>query len=142
MVEEVHGGRPWLGLNRAHLSESPSWMLARQGPAQGERGYGGVLLSSSLSNAAILYCGSAFCHNIPIYRAPPSLPFLQDVSSWTTAVLCLVCSLDPTFQHPALVCSGGHPLRLGGQGRGQYTVYRSRSVLLPQTVGVFSSHRE
>ena len=59
----------------------------------------------------------------------------QQSSAW-------VCSLDPTFQHPALVCSGGHPLRLGGQGRGQYPVYTSHSVLLPQTVGVFSFHRE
>ena len=59
----------------------------------------------------------------------------QQSSAW-------VCSSNPTFQHPALVCTGGHPLRLGGQGWGQYPVYRSHSVLLPQTVAMFSSHRE
>ena len=60
-----------------------------------------------------------------------------------------VCSPNPTFQHPALVCSGAlsgwcplSPLRLGGQGWGQQPVYRSHCVLLPQTVAVFSSHRE
>ena len=40
-----------------------------------------------------------------------------------------VCSPVPTFQHPALVCSGGHPLRLRGQGWAQQPVYRSHSVL-------------
>ena len=84
MVEEVHWGRPWLGLSRAHLSGSPSSTLARQGPAQGERGCSGVLLSSSVSNGAMLYGGSGFRHNIPINRAPPSLPFLQDGSSQRT----------------------------------------------------------
>ena len=84
MVEEVHWGRPWLGLSRAHLSGSPSSTLGRQGPAQGERGCSGALLSSSVSNGAMLYGGSGFRHNIPIYRAPPSLPFLQDGSSQRT----------------------------------------------------------
>ena len=37
MVEEVHWGRPWLGLNRAHPGGGPSSMLAGQGPAQRER---------------------------------------------------------------------------------------------------------
>ena len=59
----------------------------------------------------------------------------QQSSAW-------VCSPDATFQHPALFCSSGHSLRLGGHGRGQYPVYRSHSVLLPQTVAMFSSHRE
>ena len=40
-----------------------------------------------------------------------------------------VWSPNPTFQHPALVCSSGHTLRLGGQGWGQQPVYRSHSVL-------------
>ena len=118
MVEEVHGGRPWLGLSRAHLSESPSWMLARQGPAQGERGYGGVLLSSSLSNAAILYCGSAFCHNIPIYRAPPSLPFLQDVLSQPTAVLRLGLLSRPHIPAPSPCLQWWTPSQAGWAGQG------------------------
>ena len=83
-VEEMRWGRPWLGLSRAHLSGSPSSMLVSQGPAQGEMGCGGVLLWSSVSNGAMLYGGSGFRHNIPINRAPPSLPFLQDVSSQRT----------------------------------------------------------
>lgn len=58
----------------------------------------------------------------------------QQSSAW-------VCFPDPTFQHPALVCSGGHLLRLGGEGRGQYPVCRSHTVLLPRTVAVFSSHK-
>ena len=94
-------GRPWLGLNRAHLSGSPSSTLARQGPAQGERGYGGVLLWSSVSNGGMLYDGSGFRHNIPIYRAPPSLRFLQDVSSQPTAVLCLGLLSRPHIPAPS-----------------------------------------
>ena len=68
----------------------------------------------------------------PLRMSPHSQP---QSSAWFS-------SPNPTFQHPALVCSGGHPLRLGGQGWGQYPVYRSHSVLLPQTVAMFSSHRE
>ena len=94
-------GRPWLGLNRAHLSGSPSSTLARQGPAQGERGYGGGLLWSSVSNGGMLYDGSGFCQNIPIYRAPPSLRFLQDVSSQPTAVLCLGLLSRPHIPAPS-----------------------------------------
>ena len=101
MVEEVHGRRPWLGLNRAHLSGSPSSTLARQGPAQGERGYGGVRLWSSVSNGGMLYDGSGFRQNIPIYRAPPSLRFLQDVSSQPTAVLCLGLLSRPHIPAPS-----------------------------------------
>ena len=76
MVEEVHWGRPWLGLNRAHPGGGPSSMLAGQGPAQRERVCGGVVLWSSVSNGIMLYGGSGFHHNIPIYRAPHSLTFL------------------------------------------------------------------
>ena len=68
----------------------------------------------------------------PLRMSPHSQP---QSSAWFS-------SPNPTFQHPALVCSGGHPLRLGGQGWGQQPLYRSHCVLLPQTVAVLSSHRE
>ena len=55
----------------------------------------------------------------PLRMSPHSPP---QSSAW-------VCSPSPTFQHPALVCSGGLPLRLHGQGWGQQPVYRSHSVL-------------
>ena len=55
----------------------------------------------------------------PLRMSPHSQP---QSSAW-------VCSPIPTFQHPALVCSGGHPLRLRGQGWAQQPVYRSHSVL-------------
>ena len=118
MVEEVHGGRPWLGLNRAHLSGSPSSMLARQGPAQGERGYGGVLLWSSVSNGSMLYGGSGFHHNIPIYRAPSSLRFLQDVSSQPTAVLCLGLLSRPHIPAPSPCLQQWTPSQAGWAGQG------------------------
>ena len=50
-----------------------------------------------------------------------------------------VCPPNPTFQHTALVCIGGHPLRLGGQGRDQYPAHISLSFTL---VAVFSCHTE
>ena len=118
MVEEVHGGRPWLGLSRAHLSESPSWMLARQGPAQRKRGCGGLLLWSSVSNGAMLYGASGFCHNIPVYRAPPSLPFLQDVSSRTTAVLCLGLLSRCHISAPSPCLQQWTPSQAGWAGQG------------------------
>ena len=111
-------GRPWLGLNRAHLSGSPSWMLARQGPAQGERGYGGGLLWSSVSNGGMLYDGSGFCQNIPIYRAPPSLRFLQDVSSQPTAVLCLGLLSRPHIPAPSPCLLWWTPSPAGWAGQG------------------------
>ena len=59
---------------------------------------------------------------------PPSCPLRMSPHSQPQSS-AWVCSPIPTFQHPALVCSGGHPLRLRGQGWAQQPVYRSHSVL-------------
>ena len=118
MVEEVCRGRLWLGLNRADPGGGPSWMVARQGPAQRERSCGGLLLWSSVSNGAMLYGGSGFCHNIPIYRAPPSLSFLQDVPSQPTAVLCLGLFSRPHIPAPSPCLQWWTPSQAGWAGLG------------------------
>ena len=118
MVEEVCRGRLWLGLNRADPGGGPSWMVARQGPAQRERSCGGLLLWSSVSNGAMLYGGSGFCHNIPIYRAPPSLSFLQDVPSQPTAVLCLGLFSRPHIPAPSPCLQWWTPSQAGWAGQG------------------------
>ena len=142
MVEEVHGG------GRGWGSIEPTWVGALPGCWRGRgqhRGRGATVVFFSGHQSAMAVCcmmvqasakTSPFIELLPpsvSCRMSPHSP--QQSSAW-------VCSPDLTFQHPALVCSSGHSLRLGGQGRGQYPVYRSHSLLLPQTVGVFSSHRE
>ena len=132
------------GFMRAPTLMEPFIVPGEEGPAQGERGYKqwwvfalditqqwrSTLWWFSLPPQAFLFAG----------LLPPCLSCRMSPHSPQQSSAC-VCFPDPTFWHPALVCSSGHPLRLGGQGRGQYTVYRSHSVLLPQTVAIFPSHR-
>ena len=117
-----------------HPGGRPSHCLVRRGRHRGREATnnGGSSPWASLTNGAPHYGGSGFYIKHPVCRARPSFPSPEDISSEPTAVLCLGLLSKPHISAPwALVCSGGHPLRLGGQGRGQYPVYRSHSVLLP-----------
>ena len=135
------GGRGWGSIEL-------TWVRALPGCWQGRgqhRGRGATV-------------GFFFCHHstmqlycMAVQPSDTTSPFIQLLAPCVSCRMsphgpqqssAWVCSPDATFQHPALFCSSGHSLRLGGHGRGQYPVYRSHSVLLPQTVGVFSSHRE
>ena len=132
------------GFMRAPTLMEPFIVPGEERPAQGERGckqwwvlaldiiqqWRSTLWWFRLPLQAFLFAG--LLPPCLSCRLSPHSP--QQSSAW-------VCSPDLTFQHPALVCSGGHPPRLGGQGRGQYPVYTSHSVLLPQTVAMFFSHR-
>ena len=108
-VEEGHGaGHGWASIE-------PTWVVALpiakdEGPAQGERGCGEVLLVGHHSTMALCALAmQASSKSIPFAELlPPSRPLRMSPrgqpqsSAW-------VCSPKPTFQHPALVCSGGHP---------------------------------
>ena len=120
---------------RSRAQWEPFLEPGKEGLAQ-ERGCnGGSSLWISLTNGALRYRGTGFLHKLFAELLPPSCPLRMSPHSQPQSS-AWVCSPNPTFQHPALVCCSGHPLRLGGQGWGQHT------VLLPQTVAVFSSHRE
>ena len=80
--------------------------------------------------------------SIPVYRTPPSVPSPQDVSSPPTAVLCLGLLSRPHIPAPSPCLQWWTPSQAGWAGLGQQPLYRSHCVLLPQTVAVFSSHRE
>ena len=129
-VEEGHGGgRGWASIEPTRVAALP---VARdEGPAVGERGCGGVLPfgpHSTMARCALSVQASStsipFAELLPPSRPRRMSPRGQPQSSaW-------VCSPKPTFQRPALVCSGGHPwgghpLRLGGQGRAQHPICRS-----------------
>ena len=114
-------GNRWV--MRAPTLLEPFLVPGEEGPAQGERGYKqwrvfALGMTQQWRSAlgwfrpppqAFLFAELLPpCHS---HRASPHRP--QQSSAW-------VCSPGPTFQPPALVCSGGHPLRLGGQGWGWY----------------------
>ena len=110
------------GLSRAHLSGSPSWCLVSRGQHRGERLQWASSLGITQQQRSVLCWFRLPPHAFPCVdflspshppRTSPHSP--QQSSAW-------VCSPNPTFQYPALVCSGGHPLKLGGQGWGQYPV--------------------
>ena len=122
---EVRGrrgrGNSWV--MRAPTLMEPFLMPGEEGPAQGERGYKqwrvfALGMTQQWRSAlgwfrpppqAFLFAELLPpCHS---HRASPQSP--EQSSAW-------VCSPDPAFQPPAHVCSGGHPLRLGGQGWGRY----------------------
>ena len=148
IVEEVDGGGHGWGSKDPRLGRVlPSPWLAGAGTR--DKGCSGLIPWASLNKdtlSVVVHASSTsmpfidlLLHSRPLRMSPHSKP---QSSAW-------LCSPNPTFQHPALVCSGAlsgwcplSPLRLGGQGWGQQPVYRSHCVLLPQTVAVFSSHRE
>ena len=108
-VEERHGGgRGWASIEPTPVAALP---IARdEGPALGKRGCGAVLPfgpHSTMARCALSVQASST--SIPFAELlPPSRPLRMSPrgqpqsSAW-------VCSPKPTFQHPALVCSGGHP---------------------------------
>ena len=117
-----------------HPGWSPSYCLVRRGQHRGREATddGGSSLWASLTDGALCSGGSGFHLKCSCLQSSSLTPVPQDVSSEPTTVLCLGLLSKPHISAPrALVQIRGHPLRLGGQGRGQYPVYRSHSVLLP-----------
>ena len=130
MVEEVRGGgRGWGSIEPTRVVALPS--ARNEAPTQGERSCNGLLPFGHHRWRSALWWFRLPPHAFPCVELLPHSHPLRMFPHSQLKSSAWVCSPDPTFQHPALVCSGGHPLRLGGQGRAQYPVYRSHSVLPP-----------
>ena len=90
-----------------------------------------------------LLCGdSGFLHKHPVYRAPPSLPSPQDVSSVPTTVLCLGLRSKPHISTP-ITCLQQWACLSGWVGRaGVRTPCAGLTVRLPHAGCHVLSHRE
>ena len=115
MVEEVRGGgRGWGSIEPTRVVALPS--ARNEAPTQGERSCNGLLPFGHHRWRSALWWFRLPPHAFPCVELLPHSHPLRMFPHSQLKSSAWVCSPDPTFQHPALVCSGGHPLRLGGQG--------------------------
>ena len=89
-------------------SIEPTWVVALHSAGRGGASTGGeglqwwvFPLGISQQRCSALWW-SGFLHKHSSYRAPPSLPAPQDVSSQPTAVLCLAMLSRPHISAPSL----------------------------------------
>ena len=115
MVEEVRGGgRGWGSIEPTRVVALPS--ARNEAPTQGERSCNGLLPFGHHRWRSVLWWFRLPPHAFPCVELLPHSHPLRMFPHSQLKSSAWVCSPDPTFQHPALVCSGRHPLRPGGQG--------------------------
>ena len=103
-------------------SIEPTWVVALLSARRGGASTGGEGLQwwvfplgiSQQRRSALWW--SVFLHKILAYRAPPSPPAPQDVSSQLTAVLCLAMPCRPHISAPRLWLQQQIPSQAGWAG--------------------------
>ena len=117
IVEEGEGGGHGWGF------KWPMWVeffivLGEQWPAQGTRDAMGFFFGHHSPVPLCSLVVQASTTSIPFAELlPQSHPFRVFPYSQPQS-FALICSLNPTFQHPALVCSGEHASQAGCAGQG------------------------
>ena len=115
------GGSHW-GCRSPGPGGSPSYFPGRQEPACEERGHnGGPTPYASLNNATSLQWQSRFLPQALRLRIS-SFPSPQAVSSQQQQSSPQICSLNPTFQHPAPVHTGRHKSQAGAHSVVAWTI--------------------
>ena len=122
IVEEVDGGGHGWGSKDPRLGRVlPSPWLAGAGTR--DKGCSGLIPWASLNKDTL---------SIVVHASSTSIPFIDLLPHFRP--LPRSALQTPHFSTQYLSALLDMPLRLGGQGWGQYPVCRSHSVLLPHTV--------
>ena len=115
----------------------------RQRLKHADRGWdGGPALGASLNNAALLL----WWFRLPPQAfpfaelLPPSCPLTMSPHSQPQSS-AWISSPNPTFQHPAFVCSGGHPSQAWGAGLWLVPSVEVSLSCLPLAGTASSSHK-